>query len=189
MIVVFFLIGALALLAAVLLFGFVGCAQIAGIGDAVTPNADYPTTVKSTSGLVAYWRLGEPDTTPVPSSGGSAKDSFAGFNGDYDTIPAASTPDVPTHSPATAGSIALGITPGLLQLKSLSPCIDTDGGFVLVTFDKRLNPPKFTFEAWVSPDPTMAKGFFHCLVESAGPSGLDTDENRLGPLPGTGQRQ
>jgi hypothetical protein len=167
----YFLMGALALLVTLLLCGFVGCAQLADIGDAID-TTDYPTAIKSTPDLVAYWRLGEPSTTPVPSSGGAAKDEVGGFHGDYKTMPAASTPDVLTHSPATTGLISIGVKPGLLQLMSLSPCIDTDGGFVQVTFDKRLNPAQFTLETWVSPDPTMAKGFFHCLVESAGPAGF-----------------
>jgi hypothetical protein len=180
MIVVFFLLGALVLLVTLLLFGFVGCAQLAGISDGVTDNADYPTTIKSTAGLEAYWRLGEPAGTPVPSSGGTAKSAVGGFHGDYDLMPAAVTPDGPTHSPVTAGLITLGVKPGLLQLASLSPCINTDGGFVRVPFAVRLNPPQFTFEAWVAPDPNMPKGFFHCLAESGGPTGVDQKKTGWG---------
>ena len=55
MIGLYFLIGALALLVTELLFGFVGCGFSASVGS---PSQDYPTSVKSTADLVAYWRPG-----------------------------------------------------------------------------------------------------------------------------------
>ena len=164
-----FLIGALAILVTVLLCGFVGCAKIAGIGEG-TAQPDYPSTIKATPDLVAYWRLGEPNSTPIP--GGDAKSEVGGFHGVYRTLNPVTIPDNQQHSPETTGILFLGDTPGLLQLSSLSPCMHVDGGFVELPFELLLNPPEFTFEAWVSPDPTMAKGFFHCLVQSAGPLGL-----------------
>ena len=166
----YFLFGALALLVPLLLCGFVGCAQLADIGDAID-TTDYPTAIKSTPDLVAYWRLGEPASTPIDSPG-KAKSEVGGFHGIYRTLNPVTTPDNQQHSFETTGIIAFGETPGLLQLSSLSPCINVDGGFVEVPFNLQLNPPEFTLEAWVSPDPTMAKGFFHCLVQSAGPEGL-----------------
>jgi hypothetical protein len=49
-------------------------------------------------------------------------------------------------------------------------CLKVDGGFVKVPFNIKLNPPQFTLEAWVDPDPSMAKGYFYCLVDSTGPA-------------------
>ena len=101
MIVVFFLLGALALLVTVLLFGFVGCA-IARSGSVMVLLMTMRTIPQPSSrqpDLVAYWRLGEPASTPVPSSGGAAKSQVGGFDGDYDLMPAVITPDGPTHSP------------------------------------------------------------------------------------------
>ena len=98
MIVVFFLIGALALLATVLLFGFVGCAPFSGTpspepppasgsppapGSSTSPGSptapgsptppDYGKMVLSTPDLVAYWRLEEPAATLVqPASDAGA---------------------------------------------------------------------------------------------------------------------
>ena len=86
MIGLYFLIGALALLVTLLLFGFVGCGFQAGaIRCAPSPASRLSHTVKATADLVAYWRLGEPDTTPVPSSGGAAKERVADENGDVPT--------------------------------------------------------------------------------------------------------
>jgi hypothetical protein len=61
------LLGALAVLASVLLFGFMGC----GLSEFGTgPSEDYPTTIQQTPALVAYWRLGEPATIPIAVFGG-----------------------------------------------------------------------------------------------------------------------
>ncbi|MGO8761038.1 MAG: hypothetical protein ACLP2P_16455 [Desulfobaccales bacterium] len=180
MIGLYFLIGALVLLVALLLFGFVGCSFSPGAASCV-PSAyqDYPTAVISTGDLVAYWRLGEPNTTPVPSSGGLARSVVADENGDvhhgdYFKLDPVSTPDDLTLSPATVGQIVLGVTPGLLELANQvnSPCINTDGGYVQVPWADELNPPQFTFEAWVLPDPFMDPKYFYCLAESTGPQGL-----------------
>jgi hypothetical protein len=167
-----FLIGALALLVTLLLFGFVGCDLVFGLDPPDPCEGDYHEVVKATTDLVAYWRLGEPAATPVPSSGGAAKDEVGGFHGDYFKLNPVPNPDNLRHSPATTGSIILGITPGLLELEPQDafPCVQTDGGYVQVPFDDQLNPPQFTLEAWVSPDPFLDPRFFYCLVESTGPA-------------------
>jgi hypothetical protein len=180
MIGLYVLIGALVLLATVLLFGFVGCSfHPASDPCSPSPAADYPTAVITTSDLVAYWRLGEPSTTPVPSSGGAAKSAVADenndvHNGDYFKLDSVSTPDDLRHSPATIGQLILGVTPGLLEIGDQvnSPCINTDGGYVQVPWADELNPPQFTFEAWVQPETFLDPKYFYCLAESTGPQGL-----------------
>jgi hypothetical protein len=181
MIVALFLIGTLALLVTVLLFGFVGCG--AYITEAPDLSGTYGDAVKSTPGLVAYWRLGEPVATPVPSSGGAAKDDFGSFPGDYNKLAPVSTPDDQLHSPATMGKILLGVNPGLLELKPQDThftCINTEGGYVQVPWAEELNPPQFTFEAWVSPDPLLDPQYVYCLAESTGPQGLGQKKNGWG---------
>jgi hypothetical protein len=175
MIGVHIVVGALAVLLAVLLFGFVGCGFS---GSPAEISEDYPTSVKATEGLVAYWRFGEPHTTPVPSGGGAAKDEVQDengnlHNGDYFKLDPAPTPDDPHHSPATAGDLFLG-APGLLKIPPQDQFTGmlTDGGYVRVPWDARLNPQQFTFEAWVQPVSGLDPKYFYCLAESTGPQGL-----------------
>lgn len=177
----YLLLGALALIVTVLLFGFVGCYAELELSDV---SGDYANAVEATSDLVAYWRLGEPNTTPVPSSGGATKDEIKDqdgnfHHGDYRLLFPVSSPNDQLHSPATLGQIQLGVIPGLLEVpgsglhpQSEIPCIDTDGGYVQVPWAEELNPTQFTFEAWVSPDPLLDPKYFYCLVESMGPQGL-----------------
>jgi len=207
MLVLYFLMGALALLVTVLLFGFVGCKPF---GAADTPNPEPPAAppgpapgpgsppppdygqygnwVTRTKDLVAYWRLGEPSGTtvlkasdPIPAGAvKTAKDTFNGYDGYYFSLNPAANPDNARHSPKTAGTITLGVTPGLLEVAPQDnySCIQVDGGFVQVGWDNHLNPQAFTLEAWVYPDSTMynpapgASQFYYCLVEAAGPKGL-----------------
>ena len=172
MIGLYLLIGALALLITVLLFGFAGCNFQPGAGcDVPKLFPTYAEAVEGTSGLVAYWRLGEPDTTPLPSSGGAAKEEIGGHNGDYKVNPSTAADDQ-RHSPASAGQLFLGVSPGLLEQPNQSnlSCMKTDGGYTEVPWAPELNPQQFTFEAWVQPDPLLDPRYFYCLVESTGPT-------------------
>ena len=108
----YLLLGPFAVLVILSLFGFVGCSFQAGAAIQ-EPGPDYPSTIEATPGLVAYWRLGEPSTTTVPSSGGAAKSEVGPFNGDYFKLARAAT-DAVRHSPGTAGTITLG-APGYLN--------------------------------------------------------------------------
>jgi hypothetical protein len=156
------LLGALAVLLSLLLFGFVGC----GLDEFGTgPSADYPTTIQQTPGLVAYWRLGEPASTPVAVIGnpappgdvafsannpGNPNDPSNPFNGAYFTLnPAVS--DTQRHSNKTPGNLALGVKPGILELLPAATCMQVNGGFVRVPFSPALNPQAFTLDAWVVP--------------------------------------
>jgi hypothetical protein len=166
----YFVIGALALLAAVLLFGCVGC----GLSDVGTgPSDNYPELITQTSGLIAYWRLGEPHSTPVPSSGGAAKSQIGGYDGDYRILAPVMTPDNQRFSDQTPGKIILG-SAGLLKNQNstvTNTCVNFDGGFVQVPFDDHLNPGQFTLETLVFV-PIVTGEDYRCLVESTGPQGL-----------------
>ena len=146
---------------------------------------------RRTGDLVAYWRLGEPSTTPVPSSGGAARSVVADENGDvhhgdYFKLDPVSAPDDLRHSPATIGTLILGVTPGLLELGDQvnSPCINTDGGYVQVPWADELNPPQFTFEAWVLPETFLGPEIFLLPGGIHRTPGVGAEANRLGPLPG-----
>lgn len=173
MIALYFLMGALAVVAALLLFGFVGCDVVFGLDDRTPYGEDYPKVIRETEGLLAYWRLGEPNTTPVPSMAGAARSEVGGFHGDYFILNPVLMPDNQRHAPATAGTITLGMTPGLLERETqeVYPCLAVDGGYVQVPFAVQLNPPQFTLEAWVFPDPSLDPHYFYCLAESTGPPG------------------
>src|SRR5215471_4548264 len=130
-------------------FGAIGCAAILDLDD-VSYAATYHKTITDETTLVAYWRLGEPNSTPVPSTG-TAKSETGSHSGDYQKLTAVATVDKTRHSPPTAGIITLGQRPGLLSKFSNDTGMQTDGGFVRVPFDDQLNPGTFTFEAWVKP--------------------------------------
>jgi hypothetical protein len=177
MIVFYFFTGALALLIALLLLGFVGCDVVWGL-DHVPYADDYPTAIKNTPDLVAYWRLGEPNPSSFPTSGGYAHDEQGLFHGDYFVFLANQlVKDTLRHSPGTNGVLALGAIPGLLERKPADSGLALDGGYVQIPFADPLNPPQFTFEAWVFPDATILSGFYYCLAESTGPAG----PNSVGP--------
>lgn len=174
MIALYVLMGALAVLAALLLLGFVGCDVVFGLDGRTPYGDDYPKVIRETDGLLAYWRLGEPNTTPVPSMAGAARSEIGGFHGDYFILNPVLMPDNQRHAPATVGTVTLG-TPGIIEIHNLqisNAAIDTDGGYVQAPFAVQLNPPQFTFEAWVYPDPQkIDPHYYYCLAESTGPPG------------------
>jgi Concanavalin A-like lectin/glucanases superfamily len=167
------LLGAVAVLATVLLFGFLGC----GLDDFGTgPSTDYPSTIQQTSGLVAFWQLGElaGDIAFSANNQANPQDPSNPFNGAYFTLNSAPA-DTARHSNATPGILKLGNVPGILELEPSDPCIQVDGGFVQVPFSPALNPSAFSLEAWVVPfDEGFDPGppYYQCLVESTGPAGL-----------------
>jgi Concanavalin A-like lectin/glucanases superfamily len=84
--------------------------------------------------------------------------------------------DTQRLSNQTPGTLALGVTPGLLELLPTSTCMRVNGGFVQIPFSPALNPPQaFSLEAWVVPfDGGGSAGpvYYQCLVENTGPTGL-----------------
>jgi hypothetical protein len=164
----------LAVLVILPLFRFIGCSFCPAGSET---DGYYPDLIKAEPDIVAYWRLGEPSSTPVPSNGGAAVDQQAMSNGDYFALQPTAA-DTQRHSPSTAGTISLGVTPGLLIDTKLGPtqsqdsCIFMQGGYVRVPANDALNPSIFTFECWI--DLTgfdqEPEGNYYCLVESSGPA-------------------
>jgi hypothetical protein len=175
-----FILAPITVLAILSLFGVVGCAAILGL-DEVNYAPTYDGTIENEPSLVAYWRLGEPQPASFPTKSGSAKSQTGLHNGDYELLSPVTTADKAHHSPPTAGTITLGQTPGLLEKFPSQTGMQVDGGHVVVPVDPALNPPQFTFEAWVNPDigddDTKFPGNYYCLFESTGPPG----QNGLGP--------
>jgi hypothetical protein len=173
MIGLYVLIGALALLVTILLFGFVGCADSVEI----SPGSEtYFDKVMSEPDLIAYWRLGEGLENFI-----DAKNEVEGSpNGFYDNLLPAESPEFPDflhHSPAHPGELSVG-SEGLLG--DQQTCMKVDGGGVQVPFNDDLNHTPFTFEAWVFPKGNYDPRFFYCLVESTGPPGLDQKKTGWG---------
>lgn len=180
----YLLLAPLAVLAIVLLFGFVGCTSFSGTDITATtvdkpgptPGTmvpDYPATIKAETSLVAYWRLGESVTTAIapPIPGGIAKEEQGGHPGRYFKFQPPLNPDAKRHSAGNTGVIKLEQRPGLLELDPTEPCILVNGGFVTVDFDAALHPPKFTYEAWVNPQfDTDPFGNYYCLFEAGAPT-------------------
>jgi hypothetical protein len=119
----------LAVLAIVVLFGFVGCGfQVGSISD--------PT-------LVSLWNLG--DAT------GPATDVYGTNPGTYTS--AVLTADVPSQSPATANPAVLGLaSAGILEAYPAEASLQVDGGYVEVPFSTSINTPEFSVLGWVHPD-------------------------------------
>jgi hypothetical protein len=173
------LLGALAVLVSISLFGFVGCAAIAGLDEDFKVAPSYDQSIQGESTLVAYWRLGEPIATPVPSTGGTAKSETNRHNGDYQPLGTAPA-DTARHSPPVGGTpIQLGQKPGLLtKSPDHTGMQSTSGaGYVQIPFADELNTTTFTFEAWLNPDigddDNKFPGNYYCIVESTGPAGKD----------------
>jgi hypothetical protein len=164
----------LVVLMIVLLFGFTGCQIVFPLDE--VPQETYPLTIGNEPTLVAYWPLGAPDTTPVPSTGTALDQSSSHAHpGNFNV--ATITADAKRFSAAAPGTFTVGIKPGLLELtkpvdETKDPCIEVNGGFVEVPFDSLLNPVPFTIEAWIVPefDATPDKNYY-CLFESSAPEG------------------
>jgi Concanavalin A-like lectin/glucanases superfamily len=138
---------------------FVGCSFDPGKG--VSDYYQYQKTVTTTPGLVAFWPLDDTSGTVAVDLGPNH------FNGTY-TI----GPDVPAYnaaqqSDASPGTFALNqanIVPGDTtstdgNAAPANPCVNFNGGFVSVPWQAALGPPapaKFTLEAWVVPNWTLA---------------------------------
>jgi hypothetical protein len=144
-----------ALLAIVLLFCFIGCAELFGLDEIPDPKPDftrYTPTILAEPTLVAYWPLGE------LAGATTAVDLQGGRDGTYLSQPLPDDPSFP--SAAAPGTLMLG-QPGIVEGDRVPPqnassarttCIEVNGGYVSVPFDAVLNPTKaegFTIEAWV----------------------------------------
>jgi hypothetical protein len=155
------------LLATVLAFCFVGCVlPTSGIaGPAFTKYSD--TTVLANPAVVGYWPLGESsdnvpavDRTPDPDNGQYVDPTTKPAIYPWPASTVGNPPGPDVQSDAAPGSIAFAqpgivvgdaVQPGNVATK-LTPCVVLNGCYVNVPFSAKINPPKFTLEAWVRVD-------------------------------------
>ncbi|HMD99137.1 MAG TPA: hypothetical protein VKM93_17650 [Terriglobia bacterium] len=177
----YFLVAALAVLAALLLFGFVGC-----VGDDPTlvstenqpdGNPDPTATAEKKGTLVGFWQLQEPAGTPI---GGTAADAKGLHDGTYKTQQV--TEDDTLHSPGSASppTLNLGVPPGLLDYIP-NTSMEVNGGYVEVPFSPTLNSAAFSVVALAQPEWDRTKlGYYYCLLESSAPVPAVGQGKRLG---------
>jgi hypothetical protein len=134
---------------------FIGCDVVLGLTQ-ITDYDLYQSTVTTTHGLVAFWPLDE-------TSGTVAADLAPNhFNGTYAMGPVVTTYDAAQQSDISPGTFALNqtnIVPGDTvngNPAAPNPSVYFDGGYVSVPWQPSLGPAKFTLEAWVKPDWTLA---------------------------------
>lgn len=178
----YFLLTPVAVMSALLLFGFVGCVgdDVSGISTVDQNNGDPDPygTAQSKGQLEGQWKLQEPASTTIP--GGTAMDEKGLHNGTYKVQ--AVTEDTTPHSPASASppSLNLGVPPGLLDYVS-NTSMEVNGGYVEVPFSPTLNPAAFSVVAVVQPEWDRTKlGYYYCLVESSAPVPTSSQGKRLG---------
>jgi Concanavalin A-like lectin/glucanases superfamily len=79
------------------------------------------------------------------------------------------------QSPSAPGTLNLG-APGLIETLGLDRSMQVNGGFVSVSVNAALNPPKtpgFTVEAWVVAEWDSGEtGFFRSVIDSNGDGGV-----------------
>ena len=156
----------IALLAIVVLLGFVGC----GKPFTIAPYGDQILAIK---GLTAYWPLNE-------LAGPKAIDKKGGHDGAYldknlpppedalFPIPAvslASMPPSPHPGAGAPGTLMFG-QPTIMHGDPWSATVKLDGGFVRVPWDAAFNPPEFTVEAWVQPGWVTGDGTLRVVIDS-----------------------
>lgn len=151
----YFLLAPVAVLAVLLLFGFVGCESLPAI--AVFVDGPYVETILAEPGLVSYWRLQEnnseepsaPTVDNTPVSGGTTKDEHGVNNGTYNRV-IVSNP--PSDSPDAPGTLTLEEAGLLDVVEGSNSSVRVDGGYVEVPFSNSLLLTSFTVEALVRPE-------------------------------------
>ena len=136
---------------------FVGCSL--NVAGTLSDYYQYQSTIQGTPGLVAFWPLDDASGTVAVDAGPN------NFNGTY-TV----GPDVTTYSgdsDASPGTFTLNqaniVVGDTVSMNggpaATNPCVYFNGGYVSVPWQAALSPPapaKFTLEAWVVPNWTLA---------------------------------
>jgi hypothetical protein len=139
------------LLAAVLLFAFVGCALTRE--GVYHPTPVFDTTVTGIPSLVAFWHLDEP-------SGPTAVDNFGGHDGTYNSGPVPPA----TDSAAAPGTLNFAQS-SLISNEPAKQSIYVEGAFVEVPFSADLNTAQFTIQAFVRTDWTAGDAAaYRCVI-------------------------
>ena len=124
----------LLILSVVVLFAFAGCGEPFSSGGTPTPPETYEGVVKATTGLVAYWRLGETKLPqdPYPPAADEGPNKLAG-----------------TYH----GAVVLAGEAGALAITEptdMAPDFDGQDSYVEVAWTAPLDLPlSFSVEAWI----------------------------------------
>jgi hypothetical protein len=160
MIELLFILAPLLVLPIILLFRFVGCAQIAGLDDApATPTPDpvppppvipnyRDVVMQDAASIIGYWRLVDLYNDAIDETGkhdGSYRNS--------------------TDSDVTPGNLILGQN-SLVRTKPAVLCHFYNGGYAIIPAHATLFTDEFTIEAWVRPD--FSTGQEHTLFHAGG---------------------
>jgi hypothetical protein len=170
-----FILTPLLVLPIVLLFHFVGCAKIAGLGDSepapppelpkpkVPKYRDYimgkpnnpgsvlhPNVKPDAADIIAYWRLVDTATSIDAFDEKGLRDGKYRTSTDPDTIP---------------GDFIYNL-PSLIYSDPTVPSRFFNGGYVVVPADDQFYTDEFTIEAWVLPG--FAGGSEHTLFHAGG---------------------
>jgi hypothetical protein len=153
----------LALLAVILLLGFVGCDELFGL-DPVSLPETFADAVDGLPSLVAFWYLDE-------AVGPDANDHKNGHDATYVNGPVA---EVAGLSAAAPGTLELQY-PSLIGNAPSRHSVYVNGGYAEVPFTPELNAPRFTVAGWVRTDwtPESAPAAYRCVVFSAENDGSD----------------
>ena len=154
-----FILTPLLVLPIILLFRFVGCAQIAGLENSTpAPEPDpIPQPVipnyrdivmKDAADIIGYWRLVDQSIDAFDETGKHA--------GSYRN---SSDPHV------TPGDFILGQN-SLVQTKPVVSCRYYNGGYVIIPAHADLFTHEFTVEAWLRPD--FGSGVEHTVFHAGG---------------------
>jgi len=149
----FVLLVPLLLLPIVILFRFIGCTPFTSGPDTPVP---YEDQVKGDTGIVAYWRLGEPAPPAPPDPPDKAKDEKTLNDGDYIEV-AANLPATAISQGGLSGKAVRGApNSSLLRSEPSRSAVDFEGGYVRVPnfASAMLSHSTFSIEAWV-----LAKGW------------------------------
>ena len=152
----YFLLAPVAVLAVLLLFGFVGCESLPAI--AVFVDGPYVETILEEPGLVSYWRLQEnnseepsaPTVDNTPVSGGTAKDEHGVNNGTYNRVRLYRT-HLQIRRTRQGPSLSRKRATWTSS-RDPNSSVRVDGGYVEVPFSNSLLLTSFTVEALVHPE-------------------------------------
>jgi hypothetical protein len=183
-----YLLTPLLVLPIILLFRFVGCGELLDSADdpgsvtlppgPITPkypdyvlghatgNLDvpHPGVPPNPSGVVAYWRLLEPD------AGADAQPAFdekGARNGSY--VRGGPLPPDPAGGSQAAPGGFQSLGTALMQSDPTRACRLFTGGYVRVDWTNGLFPPQFTLQAWMRAAwGVTVTGFVHTLFDAGG---------------------
>jgi len=167
----FVVLAPLLILPIFVLMRFIGCDPFTAAPTPPTPPPTYESQVLADTGLLAYWRLGEPAPPAPPAPDPAKAKDEKGFNdGDYITVAPNQAQSALSQGGLSGKADRGAPSSSLLRTETSSMSVDFEGGYVRVpNFGTVMLPhPSFTLEAWVRPKTwqagTAGTPFAHSVV-------------------------